>query len=120
VSAVVLEHELLRHLRHVPLGLVGEVERLTVREHAVADLEDLRVGLAPVERHRHRIEGPDRLVRHAPALEQRVHGAQAVALERRLLELLGRRRRPHAALQVPLDRAKRPLRKSITPSMLLR
>ena len=46
VPGVVLQHELLDHLGHVALGLVGEVERLAVGEHAVAHLEDLRVGVA--------------------------------------------------------------------------
>ena len=46
VPGVVLQHELLRHLRQLALGLVGEIEGLAVGEHAVADLEDLRVGLA--------------------------------------------------------------------------
>ena len=104
MSAVVLQHELLPHLREVPLGLVCEVEGLAVREHAVAHLEDLRVRLAPVERHGDGIERADRLVRHAPALQQRMHRAQPVALERGLLELLGSRRGAHPRVQIPLDR----------------
>ena len=52
VAAVVLQHELLGHLRQLALGLVGEVEGLAVGEHAVAHLEDLRVGLAPVDARR--------------------------------------------------------------------
>ena len=121
MPAVVLEHELLGDLRDAALGLVGEVEGLAVGEHAVAHLEDLRVGLAAVDRHRDRVERADRLVGHAPALQQRVHGAQAVALDRRLLELLGRGRRAHA-LSPGRARSslKRPERKSITPSMLAR
>ena len=108
MPAVVLQHELLGDLGQVALGLVGEVERLAVGEHAVAHLEDLRVGVPPVDRDGDRVERADRLVRHAPALEQRAHRAQAVALERRLLELLGRRRRAHALLEVALDRREAP------------
>ncbi len=104
VAAVVLQHELLRDLRQLALGLVCEVEGLAVGEHAVAHLEDLRVGVAPVDRDGDGVERTDRLVRDPPALQQRAHRAQAVALERRLLELLRRRRRAHAPLQVALDR----------------
>ena len=110
--AVVLEHELLPHLRHIPLGLVGQVEGLAVGEHAVAHLEDLRVGVAPAvhlrDRHGDRVERAHRLARHAAALQQRADRVQPVALERRLLELLRRRRRAHARLQVALDRREAP------------
>ena len=96
VPAVVLEHELLAHLGWAPLGLVGEVERLAVGEHAVADLEDLGVGLAAFDRDGDRVERAHRLVGHPPALQQRAHRPQPVALERRLLELLRRGGRAHA------------------------
>ena len=108
MAGVVLEHELLGDLGQVALGLVGEVEGLAVGEHAVADLEDLGVGLGPVERDGDRVERPDRLVGDALALEQRVDGAQAVALERGLLELLRGGGGAHARLQVALDRAVAP------------
>ena len=55
--AVVLEHELLGHLGRLALGLVRQVERLAVAEDPVAHLEHLRVGVPPVERDRHRVEG---------------------------------------------------------------
>ena len=103
VTGVVLQHELLGDLRRAALGLVGEVERLAVGEHAVAHLEDLRVGVAPVERDGDRVERADRLVGDALALEQRAHGAQPVALDRRLLELFGRRGGAHALLELALD-----------------
>ncbi len=105
MPGVVLQHELLGHLREVALGLVGEIEGLAVGEDAVADLEDLGVGVGAVERDRDSVERADRLAGDALALEQRAHGAQAVALERRLLELLRGGRRAHAGLQVVLDRA---------------
>ena len=108
-AAVVLEHELLPHLRQLALGLVGEVERLAVGEHAVAHLEDLRVGVAAVDRHRDRVERAHRLARHAAALQQRAHRLQPVALERRLLELLLRRRR-HACAPPGRARSRRSAR----------
>ena len=92
----------------IALGLVREVEGLAVGEHPVAHLEDLRVGLGAVERDGDRVERADRLVGDALALQQRAHRAQAVALERRLLVLLGGRRRLHPRLQVALDRAVAP------------
>ena len=69
LAAVVLQHELLPHLRRTALGLVRQIEGQPVREHAVAQLKHLRVRLAAVDRDRHGVERADRLVRHAPALE---------------------------------------------------
>ena len=103
VSAVVLQHELLGHLREVALGLVRQVERLAIGEHPVAHLEHLRVGLAAVHRDGNRVERPHRLVGHTPALHQRADRSQPVALERGLLELLSRGRGAHALLQIALD-----------------
>ena len=71
-----------------PPGGVVEVEALAVGQHAVADLEDLRVGLALGDRHRDRVERADGLVGHALALEQRADGPQPVALARGVLEAL--------------------------------
>ena len=102
------------------LGLVREVERLPVGEDAVADLEHLGVGVAPVERDGDRVEGADDAARHALALEQRAHGLQAVALQRGLLELL---RGGRGIMRCSSSRSmspKRPERKSMTPSMLSR
>ena len=86
-------------------ALVGEIERLAVGEHAVADLEDLRVGVGPVDGDRDRVERADGLVGDALALEQAADGLQPVALQRRLLELLRRRGRLHPLLEVALDLA---------------
>src|SRR5205814_2306096 len=79
---VVLQDELLDDVAERPLGLVGQVERLTVRQDAVADLEDLRVGVAALHRNGHGVERADRRVGHALALEQRAHRVQPVALRR--------------------------------------
>ena len=108
MAAVVLQHELLPHLRELALGLVREVERLAIGEHAVADLQHLGVRVAPVDGDGDGVEGADRLVRHTPALEQRVDSSQAIALERRLLEPLVRRCAAHARLQVALDSPEAP------------
>ena len=102
-ARVVLEHELLGHLGLVALGGVLEVEALAVGEHAVAHLEDLRVGVGPLGRHRDRVERADRLVRDALALEQRAHRLQLVAVLGGLLELLLGRRLPHALVERLLD-----------------
>ena len=99
------------------LGLVVEVEGLAVGEHAVADLEDLGVGLGAVDRDGDGVDGARALVGDPLALEQRAHGLQAVALERRLLEVL---LAGAAVMRSSRSRSislKRPERKSITPSM---
>src|SRR3954451_7620650 len=106
--AVVLQQELLGHLPYLALDGVLEVEGLAVGEHAVADLEDLRVGVGPVDRDGHDVDRPDRLVGHALALEEGAHGAQAVALERRLLVVARDRGRLHLVLEVALDLAVAP------------
>ena len=104
-GGVVLEHELLGDLGLVALGLVVEVEALPVGEHAVADLEDLRVGVGPLGGDRDRVERADRRVRDALALEQRAHRLQPVAVGGGLLELLLGRGRVHRLLEVALDLA---------------
>ena len=58
--AVVLEHERLGDRRQVVRRLVLEVEALAVGQDAVAHLEDLRVGVRPVDRDRDRVERADR------------------------------------------------------------
>ena len=108
MAAVVLQHELLRHLPELGLGLVGEIEGLAIGEDPVAHLEDLCVRLATIGGDGHRVEAAHRLVRHPPALQHRAHRLQPVALERRLLELLRLRRRPHPRLEVALDRREAP------------
>ena len=104
-AGVVLEDERLGHLGDPAVGLVVEVEALAVGQHAVADLEDLGVGLALVHGHRDRVERADGLVGHPLALEQRVHRAQPVALPRGILEALLGRRLAHRFLQRALDLA---------------
>jgi hypothetical protein len=86
--AVVLQQELLEHLGLALLALVGQVEGLAVRQHAVADLEHLGVGVRAARRHPDGVDRADRLVGHALALEQRADRLQAVALDRGLLELV--------------------------------
>ena len=61
-ARVVLQQELLRGAGDVVAGLVDEVEGLAVGEHAVADLEDLRVGLRPVDGDRDRVHRAGRPV----------------------------------------------------------
>jgi hypothetical protein len=73
-ARVVLEHELLGDDRRRLLGLVLEVERLPVREHAVAHLEDLGVGLRALDGDRDRVVGAGAAFGHALALEQGAHG----------------------------------------------
>ena len=87
-ARVVLEHELLGDDRQRLLALVVEVERLAVAEDAVADLEDLRVGLGPLDGDGDRVVRPGALVGDPLALEQRPDGLQPVALERRPLVVL--------------------------------
>ena len=115
-ALVVLEQELLEHLAGRALGLVGEVEGLTVGEDPVADLEDLGIGVAAGSATATASSVPTAAPAPAGA-RAATHGRQAVALERRLLELLGRGGGPHPRLEVALDRPKRPERKSMTPSM---
>src|SRR4051794_30356591 len=103
--AVVLEHELERDVAGSLLDDVLEVERLAVRQHAVAHLEHLRVGVGAVDGDRDDVERPDRLVRDALALEQVANRAQAVALERGGLVLVLGGGLLHARLEVALDLA---------------
>ena len=104
-ARVVLEQELLGRARDVVLALVVEVEGLAVGEHAVADLEDLRVGLRPVDRDGDRVVGARAVVGDALALEQRAHRLQPVALDRRLLVVLLAGGEEHPVLELALDLA---------------
>ena len=104
-AGVVLEHELLEHLRLVALGGVLEVEGLAVGQHPLAHLEHLGVGVDVLRCDRHRVERPDRVVGHPLALQQRAHCLQLVAELRRRLELLVRRGQLHRLVQVALDLA---------------
>ena len=91
MAGVVLEHELLGHLRRHRAR-----SRLTGRKDCRSERTPSRtwktcaLASVPVDRDGDGVERADRLVGHALALEQRADGAQAVALERRLLVLLGR------------------------------
>ena len=102
---VVLQEELLRDDRGLLLALVVEVEGLAVGEDAVAHLEDLRVGLQPVDGDRDRVEGALAVGGDALALQQRLDGLQAVALQRRLLVVLLAGGEVHPLLEVLLDLA---------------
>ncbi len=110
-ARVVLEDERLGHLVDVAARGVVEVEALPVREDAVADLEDLRVGLIVGDGDRDRVERAGRLVGDALALEQTAHGSQTVALARRVLEALLVRGLLHRSLELALDFAIAPREK---------
>ena len=107
-ARVVLEQELLGRARDVVLALVVEVEGLAVGEHAVADLEDLGVGLRRVDREGDRVVGAGAVVGDALALEQRAHRLQAVALDRRVLVVLLAGGEEHPVLELALDLAEAP------------
>ena len=85
---VVLADELLGHLGDVAFAFVVEVEALALGEDAVADLEDLGVGVGALDRDADQVRGPDRAAGDALALEQRADRFQPVAVERRPLEFL--------------------------------
>ena len=102
-ARVVLEEELLGDDRGRLLALVLEVERLAVAQDAVADLEDLGVGLGALEVDRDRVVRASPLVGDPLALEQGADGLQAVALERRRLVVLLARVPVHALLEIALD-----------------
>ena len=86
---VVLADELLGDLGRLALGLVLEVEALALGEDPVADLEDLGVGVGPLDRDADQVGGADRAAGDALALEQRADRLQPVAVQRRALEFLG-------------------------------
>ena len=102
---VVLRDELLGDLGDVALALVVEVEALALGEDAVADLEDLRVGVGPLDRYPDQVSGAHLLTRDALALHQRLDGGEPVAEERGPLELLGLGGLVHLLLEVALDLA---------------
>ncbi len=77
---VVLADELLGHLGQVALGLVVEVEALALGEDAVADLEDLGVGVGPLNGDADQVGGADRAAGDALALEQRADCLEAIAV----------------------------------------
>ncbi len=104
-AGVVLEDEGLGDVAERAVRLVVEVEALAVGEHAVAHLEDLRVGLALVHGNGDRVERPGRLVGHPLALEQGMHGPQPVAFPGGVLEALFGRRFAHGALERAFDLA---------------
>src|SRR3954452_8164434 len=106
--AVVLEHELEGDLAGSLLDHVLEIERLAIGQHAVAHLEDLRVGVRAGDGDGDDVERPHGLVRDALALEQVAHRAQPVALERRRLVLVLARGLLHPRLEVTLDLAVAP------------
>ncbi len=102
---VVLQHELLGDLRDVAPRLVRQVEGLAVGEHAVAYLQHLRAGVARLDGDGDRVVARHVVAGDAAALQQRTHGLQPVALDRRLLELLRLGGGAHALLDVALDGA---------------
>src|SRR5262249_26196890 len=94
---------LLRDLGLVAAALVLEIEALAVGEHAVANLEDLGVGVGALGRDGHGVERADRLVRDALPLEQAAHRLEPVAQQRGVLELLLGRGLLHLVFEVALD-----------------
>src|SRR5581483_2076762 len=99
---VVLGEELLRHLGLAALGRVHEVEAVAGGQDAVADLEDLGVGVGALDGDADQVRRLERLAGDPLALHQAPHRLQAVAQHRRPLELLRRRRLAHLALEVAL------------------
>ena len=87
---VVLADELLGDLGQLALALVLEVEALALGEDPVADLEDLGVGVGALDRDPDQVGGADRAAGDPLALEQRADRLEAVAVDRRPLEFLGR------------------------------
>ncbi len=91
---VVLADELLGDLGEVALGLVVEVEALALGEDAVADLEDLGVGVGALGGDADQVGGADRAAGDPLALEQRPDRLQPVAVERRRARTRAPRRPP--------------------------
>ena len=104
-GGVVLQDELLGHLGLVAAGGVLQVEALAVGQHAVAHLEHLRVCVRALGGHGHGVERAHRLVRDPLPLQQAADGLEAVAQQRRLLELLVGRGLLHLPFEVALDLA---------------
>ena len=102
---VVLADELLGDLGRVAFGLVLEVEALARGEDAVADLEDLGVGVGPLDRDPDQVGGADRAAGDPLALEQRADRLQPVAVQGGPLEFLRRCRGLHLRLLLGLDLA---------------
>ena len=102
---VVLADELLGDLGEVAFALVVEVEGLALGEDAVADLEDLGVGVGTLGGDADQVGGPDRAAGDALALEQRADRFEAVAVERGALEFLGRRGLGHFLFLLLFDLA---------------
>ncbi len=75
-------------LGEVAFAFVVEVEALALGEDAVADLEDLGVGVGALDRDADQVGGADRAAGDALALEQRADRFQPVAVDRRALEFL--------------------------------
>ncbi len=120
-ALVVLDDELLGHL-HRPLAGVVEVERLAVGEHAVAHLEDLRVGVTVPPTATATASSVPRPPRWPPAGAPAASAPPSACCARagRVLVLLLRggpsiRSPGRASIS-----AKRPERKAITPSIRLR
>ena len=102
---VVLADELLGDLGRLALGLVVEVEALALGEDAVADLEDLGVGVGALDSDADQVGGADRAAGDALALEQRADRLQPVAVQGGTLELMRRGRLVHLAPLVALHLA---------------
>ena len=95
-APVVLEDEGLGDLLEALLGLVVEVEALAVREHAVADLEDVGVGGRTLDRDRDGVERADRS-RWPPAGARAASGPPAAGCDAARPARTPARRRPPAS-----------------------
>ena len=107
-GAVVLEQEGLGDLPRVAvlthrLVLARQVEALSLRQHAVAHLEDLCVRVASLDRHGDQVRAAQRAAGHLLALHHRAHRVEPVAEERRPLEVLGLGGLLHLRLEVARD-----------------
>ena len=76
---------------------------MTLGEDPVAHLKHLRVSAAALHGDRDQVGAVERLAGDASALHQRPHGLEAVAVDRRPLELLGSGRLGHLPIQIALD-----------------
>src|SRR3954469_25391815 len=108
-GAVVLEQEGLGDLRRIAIAvrrlgvLAREVEALSLGEHAVTHLEDLRVRVAALHRHGDQVRAAERATRDLLALHHPAHGVQPIAEESCPLEVLGLRGLLHLRRQVVGD-----------------
>ncbi len=103
-AAVVLEPERLEDRRDVLAGDVLEMERVPVDHLAAAERKDLHDRTVAVGREADDVRGADGLPVRALPLDEMLHRVQTVAIARRVLEPLLRRRLLHPPLELALNR----------------